>query len=210
MRRRWVFVTLVTGVLTLGMLGGTVLAQETDADGGKRFGLLGRVAEILGIGGQELTDAFDQAKTEIRDEREGDFVDGLVEDGRLTEEGAADLREWFDSRPEGFEGVRDGFRFGPGFGRGFGKHGPGHHDLRGFTFRFGGDIEDLPDIEGLFPNLDQLQARIDQFNERFGEDGSARRFEGRGFRFYFGPIPHARDDEENPADNEPAAEGVSL
>ena len=42
-------------------------------------------------------------------------------------------------------------------------------NLRGFDFRVGRDIEDLLDIEELFPNLEQLRERIDPFNERFGE-----------------------------------------
>ena len=206
MRRRWILATVVIGVLALGVLGSTVLAQETDADRGKRSGLLGRVAEILGIGEQELADAFGQAKTEIREGRQDDFIEGLVENGRLTEEDSIELLEWFDSRPERFEGVRDEFRFS----RGFGGRGHRNHDLREFDFRFGGDIEDLPDVEWLFPNLEQLQERIDQFNERFGEARSARRFKGGGFRFYLGPILDAGDDEGDPASDESTEEAANL
>jgi len=65
------------------------------------------------------------------------------------------LLEWFDSRPERFEGVRDEFRLR----RGFGGRGHRNLDLREFDFRF------RRDIEGLFPNVDPLQERTDQFNE---------------------------------------------
>ena len=197
MRRRSVFVTLVTGVLALGLLGGTVAAQESDAAGGGRTGFLARVAEILGIGEQELTDVFDQAKTEIRDEREDEFIDKAIEKGDLTDEEIAELRERFENGE--LKPLGRGFHFGRGFGR--------HRDGTTFTFRFRGDLGDLPELDGAFPNIDGLQERIERFRERLQEEGRLRHFEGPGFRFYFGP---PSDGDADKTDDEPVADGVSL
>jgi hypothetical protein len=196
-RRRLVFVTLITGVLALGMLGGTVAAQESDTDDGKRAGLLGRVAEILGIGEAELTDAFDQAKTEIHDERTDAFIDQAIEKGELTDEEIADLQERLDSG--NFPRIGRGFHFGRGFGR--------HRDETTFTFAFRGDIGDFPEFDRALPDFEELRERLDQLEE----DGVLRRFNGRGFRFHFDPNGDADGSAgETPGDETPTGEGVSL
>jgi len=197
MGRRWVFVTLVTAVLALGMLGGTVAAQESDTDGGKRLGLLGRVAEILGIGEAELTDAFDQAKTEIHDERTDAFIEKKIAKGELTNEEIAALREKIES--QGFTKKGRGFHFGRGFGR--------HRDQTTFTFEFKGDIGDFPEFDGTFPDFEELGERFEQLEE----DGVLRRFDGRRFRFDFDPSGDTDEGEsDSSGDETPTVEGVSL
>ena len=99
MKRRWLLAMLVTGVMAVGALGGTVLAQEATIDSGKS-GIFGRVAEILGLSKDEVKDAFDQAKTELKNERIDAKFDEIVASGKMTEEEAAELREWLDARPE--------------------------------------------------------------------------------------------------------------
>ena len=193
MRRRWLFATVAMAVLALGALGGTVLAQETTENPGKA-GIFGRVAEILGIGEDDLKGAFDQAKTEIREEKSDAKFDKLVESGKLTEEQAAELREWMDARPEvdgafGSFGPQRKFR-----GHGFGRRG-GHQ----FQFRIGGDIGDVPDLQGRYP---EFQEHLDALRER----GAFRQFEDPEFRFFFRPSGGLNSQ----TDETPASGGVSL
>ena len=202
MRKR-VFVLVGAGVLVVGLFAGTVLAQDAEDSSGKTT-LFGRVAEILGLAEDDVKDAFDQAKSEIRDERTDEKIDSLVESGKLSEEDAAELREWVESRPEVFEG------FG-GFGkRGFGfrRHGFGDGDGYSFKFEFRRGDGELRDFEGLFPNFDELRERI----ESFDGEGGLRSFERPRFRFFFGPGFDGDHDHEDDgtAEEDVPADATSL
>ena len=133
MSRRWVISIFVTFALALGVLGGTVLAQDsgnggtggtTASSGGS---LLERVAGKLGVTEDALRTAFDEAKSELWDERLEARIDELVASGRITEAEGQQLLEWYRSRPAILKGS-GGFRFGSrhgdhGFGRGFHSFG---------------------------------------------------------------------------------------
>ncbi len=194
MRKRWLFATVATGVLALGVLGGTVLAQETMDESGKP-GIFGRVAEIMGVGEDEVKDAFEQAQAEIREEKSDARFDKLVESGRLTEEQATELLEWMDGRPE-VDGA-----FGPAWR--FRGHGFGQRGGREFTFRFGGEI---PEMDGLFPELPEIQEHL----EMLRDGGAMREFDGRGFRFFFGPHGGNHGGGGTETEEAPAVGGVSL
>ena len=102
MRKRWFFVTLLVGVLALGITGGTVLAQENGVGGDSPLGkFTSRVANILGLDEAQVQDALDQAAREIRDESLQLKLDHMVESGRLTQEQADAYLEWYQSRPDG-------------------------------------------------------------------------------------------------------------
>ncbi|MBF8268120.1 MAG: hypothetical protein HW388_1628 [Dehalococcoidia bacterium] len=123
MKRRWLFITLLVGVLTLGIMGGTALAQEdgTGADTPLKS-FAARVAGILGLPEAQVQDAMKQAATEMQDEAVQRKLDKLVEKGRLTLEQATEYKAWYDSRPDG---MLPGFG-GRGFGRGGMMRGGGH------------------------------------------------------------------------------------
>jgi hypothetical protein len=133
MRNKWVFSILATGVLALGIFGGTVLAQDSgssDTSGDTAVttsvaggGLLERVAGKLGIAEEDLRTAFDEARSELKSERLVARIDALVADGTLTAEEGTELLAWFESRPTSLDGI------------GFGRRGGGHH---GFGFGGGG------------------------------------------------------------------------
>ena len=113
MKKSWVMIAAIVGVLAIGATGGVILAQEDPADGGSPFkSLVSRVAAILGINEGEVQAAFDQAREEIRDEALDRKLASLVEQGRLTEEQADEYREWYQARPQ---------EIAPG--RFFGRHG---------------------------------------------------------------------------------------
>ena len=116
MRKRWLFVTLLVGVLALGVTGGTVLAQNGSVGGDSPLGkFASRVANILGLDEAQVQDALDQATREIQDESLQLRLDRMVERGRLTQEQADAYLEWYLSRPDG---LFSGFKH-----RGFGGHG---------------------------------------------------------------------------------------
>lgn len=213
------FVLVGAGVLVMGLFAGTVLAQETD-DSGDNPGLFGRVAEILGLAEDDVKDAFDQARTEIHDERSelrqenlSAHLDELIESGELTEEEAAEIRERLESLSERFEDFPriDGRSFG------FRRHGFGFREGDGHSFRFEfrtGATDSL-DVEGLFPNFDELKEHFESlegFDSLEGIKGF-RHFEGPGFKFYFGPEIHdgeADGDEETAAEQDLPVDGTSL
>ena len=119
-KKRWIVVSVMMGLLAVGITGGAVFAQEVgDPERKSPFGgFASRVAGILGLDEQQVQDAFHQAATEIEDERLQQKLDGLVEKGYLTPEQAEEYGNWYRSRPETSFG-KFGFR-------GFGGH-RSHH-----------------------------------------------------------------------------------
>ena len=129
MKKRWLFVPLLVGVLALAVTGGTVLAQEDGVAGDSRVGkLASKVAAILGLDETQVQDALDQATREIQDETVQMKLERMVENGRLTQEQADAYLEWYMSRLEGpLPGHRLRGLGGHGFHRGgmMGGHGMG-------------------------------------------------------------------------------------
>ena len=153
-KKHWFIGIVVLMAAVIGLGSATALAQESDGET-SRLGLIARVANILGLQEQQVQDAFDQARQEMRDERFDEMVgqrlDALVESGRITQEQADELREWYAERPDSFwlagssargrKGDGDqGHKFGGrGFdgGKSFGRqkdHG-GHFQRGIFQFR---------------------------------------------------------------------------
>ncbi len=135
MKRHRLFVTLLAGVLAMGIAAGTVLANGDGTESDSPLSsFASRVAAILGLDEAQVQDALKQAATEMRDEAVEWKLDRLIEQGRLTQEQADEYREWYQSRPEGLSpGLRS-----PGFGKhgffggqewaGRGWHGKGFHN----------------------------------------------------------------------------------
>jgi len=61
--------------------------------------LLDRVAQILNIDKQQLTDAFKQASSEARQKRTDDMFAKWVSDGKLTQDQADQYKAWMASNP---------------------------------------------------------------------------------------------------------------
>ncbi len=90
-------------VVVLLAVGGTamVMAEEPTPPpevGAK--GLLARVAEILDIPEEDLVNAFKQARQEMRQEAFIRALDKAVEKGRITQEEADEIKEWWEQKPE--------------------------------------------------------------------------------------------------------------
>ena len=140
---RWIFVPVAVGVLALGIVGGTALAQSGDSEDKPQIeSIPSRVATILELDEETVRNAFQQAKMEMRTDALMRRLDHQVEQGRITQEQADEYLEWYESKPEGlpnrfsFDGNRGhrqfrNFmhrrhgRFGGGFGDG---SGPGDQD----------------------------------------------------------------------------------
>ena len=98
-----VLVSVLVALLVL-VVGGTamVMAQEEPtptAEAGAN-GLLARVAEILDISKEDLTNAFKQAQQEMKQKAFIRRLDKAVEQGRLTQDEADEIKEWWQQKPE--------------------------------------------------------------------------------------------------------------
>lgn len=122
-RKTKIMVTLGLVVLLVLTTIGTTLAQEPPKVLGIKK-VFTRVAEILGIEEQKLIDAFTQARKELAAEAFQPRLDKLVEQGRLTEEQANQIREWWEKRPESLGPGLGMMKPGPGLDRGL-KWGKG-------------------------------------------------------------------------------------
>ena len=79
-----------------------------------------RVAEILGIEETRVQEAMDQARQEMLSERLQDWLDKMVESGRITQEQADEYKAWIESRPDGaFKHFGKRGHHGRGFHRGW-------------------------------------------------------------------------------------------
>ena len=106
--RRWLVIPAVAGLATIAAVGGIAAAGS-----GERGETGSRVAEILELDEQTVTDAFDQARQQQFDEALQARLDKLVEAERITQAQADEIKAWYGERPEGV----------PGFGFGSGKRG---------------------------------------------------------------------------------------
>jgi hypothetical protein len=135
--KKFILIGLLTVVVLAGMLGGIAAAQANDDNSTKALAnnttLLEKVAEIyqqntgVAIDSTELQKAFDQAKTEIATDVRDEFLQKLVDEGKITQEQADQFKVWLDSRPDipslfGSDNCSGVMPFG-GMHRGMGKMG---------------------------------------------------------------------------------------
>ena len=91
-------------VLILGSLGGIALAAD-NGGGSQSKTLLDRVAEILvdkgvDITSDQLQEAFNEARSQMQDEALDNYLEKLVNDGRITQEQANRYKAWLQARPD--------------------------------------------------------------------------------------------------------------
>lgn len=111
-RTRVLIGILIASMAVTGVVVGTVAADDNAATG--RDGVLARVAEILGIDQGELEEAFQQAVQEEREARRQRMeearearIQGLIEEGVLTQEQVDEWEEWMESRPDNRDEIRE-------------------------------------------------------------------------------------------------------
>ena len=98
--KKFIIAGVLAAVLLVGSVGGIALAQTGDEEDTQPQTLMARVADILGIDQQTLEDAFAQAKSEMRDEALDNYLNGLVEEGTITQDEADQYRSWWQARPD--------------------------------------------------------------------------------------------------------------
>ena len=167
-KKHWLIAIVAVLALAVGIGGGTALAQENGNGAGKPIrGLITRVADILGLEEQQVQDAFDQARQEMRDERfeemVGQRLEALVESGRITQEQADELREWYASRPDSFW-LAGGHERGKKEGRARGQK----FDGRGHMFQGRGGFPAMGQM-GMSPEL--IEKQLDQHLDALVEGG---------------------------------------
>ena len=152
-KKRWLVMSVVVGLLTVGITAGAVLAHGGGADGESALNsFASRVAAILGLEESQVQDAFTQAKGEAqvakqaaRETRIQDKLDQMVADGSITQEQADEYMEWIRSKPEGIGSLRgirgfssQGYLGGHGFGgKMFGNRSFGGRMFGGTLFGHG-------------------------------------------------------------------------
>jgi Na+-transporting NADH:ubiquinone oxidoreductase subunit NqrC len=95
--KKFIIITsLLAAVLLFGTTAGLALAQNENDGPGQGKDIMARVAQILGIDQQKLTDAFKQAQTELKAQR----LDNLVKDGKITQEQADQFKAWEAAKPD--------------------------------------------------------------------------------------------------------------
>ncbi len=138
-KRKWFIPVVVVSVLLIGgVVGGVVVAgsdSTTNTDDQNQAtnryqALLDRVCAIyeeqtgVAIDPEQLEDAVRQARSEMRDEAVEDWLQNLVDNGKLTQEEADQYLEWWEARPDvelpsprlARLGHRAGMMLGDGFG----------------------------------------------------------------------------------------------
>lgn len=127
--KKVILATVMVAALIAVSIGGVVMAADDDqgaAQETKRQELMDRVFEIyeeqtgVVIDQEIMKDAFIQAKDEMRQEAMQDHLDGLVEEGVITQAEADEYMEWLESKPD----IAIGFG-GQGHTQARGMCGPG-------------------------------------------------------------------------------------
>ncbi len=98
MKKKTLVVVIAVGALVLATVFGAAMVGAQD--GGKRSGILGRAAEILGIEQADLEDALEQAKSEAADAKMAEFLASSVTAGKITQAEADAISDWLAARPE--------------------------------------------------------------------------------------------------------------
>jgi hypothetical protein len=129
--KKFLLITVLAVVALAGSIGGVALAQSGDGDNSQPVAqhqaLLDKVCAIYeentgtAIDSGELQKAFDQARSEMRDEALNSYLQKLVDEGKITQEQADQYKAWLKSKPEVDIPLAPGF--GLGMHRGFGGGG---------------------------------------------------------------------------------------
>lgn len=128
MKRNKKFIIIMATVATVLALtlSGVVFAEEENGSDDQPLPrhevLLERVRDIyeentgVALDSEELQNAFAQAQTLMRDEAMEARLQNLIDQGKITEEEADQLKEWWESRPNAPLLGRFGHLGGPGLG----------------------------------------------------------------------------------------------
>lgn len=115
MRKRKWFIPVVLSIVLIGGIAGGVMVAADDGSSNvdqenqpshRYQALLEKACAIyeektgVPINSEQLKDALDQARSELREEALQRRLQNLVEDGKLTQDEADNYLEWWQSRPD--------------------------------------------------------------------------------------------------------------
>jgi hypothetical protein len=107
--KKFIIVTVLAAVILTGSITGVALAQtgdEANSPQAQQETLLDKVCAIyeqntgVAIDQEALRDAFAQAQSETRTEALNNYLQKLVEEGKITQEQADQYKAWLESRPD--------------------------------------------------------------------------------------------------------------
>src|SRR5262245_31144976 len=99
-KKRFLYVTMLVGILATVVVAGTAFAQTaTPSNGQPHNTIISRVATILGVDQAKVQSAFDQAQKEAHDEALNQRLSQLVQNGKLTQAQADQYKAWLAARP---------------------------------------------------------------------------------------------------------------
>ena len=146
-KRKWFIPVVVVSVLLIGGIVGGVVVAADDSSNNSESQTSGRFQELLDracaiyeeetgvtIDSEQMKDALKQALEEMRDEALENRLQNLVDEGKITDEEASQLLEWWQSRPDVELPL-------PGFG----GPGPGGGIMQGRGFQHWGGQCPIPD-----------------------------------------------------------------
>jgi len=138
-KRKWLIPVVLASVLVIGGIAGGVIAAADNGSGNgeeesqaasRLEALLDRACAIyeektgVAIDSEQLRDALEQARSEMQGQALEEWLQRLVDEGKITQEQADEYLEWWQSRPDirlplpGLGGRgRGGMMWGGGFGR---------------------------------------------------------------------------------------------
>jgi len=114
-KRKFIIILLGTILIIAATISGVAMAQDSE-EISQSDSLLGRVAAILGIDQQTVEDAFNQAQAEMKEAAMDKYLQNLVDEGKITEEEAAEYKGWLEARPdmtEYFDKMKENLRHLP-------------------------------------------------------------------------------------------------
>jgi hypothetical protein len=126
--KKFILVAVLAVVALVGSIGGVVLAQSKNGDDSpqtQQTALMEKVCAIyqqntgVAIDSAELQKAFDQARDEMQSEAQDEFLQNLVDEGKITQEQADQYEAWLESKPDIDVPMAPGF-LGLGMHHGFG------------------------------------------------------------------------------------------
>jgi hypothetical protein len=104
-KKKLLIICVLCVVVLAGVFGGFAIASANDGDSA-RATLFDKIAEIYqkntgsALDAQELQKAFTEAGTAARTEACNNFIQKLVDNGKLTQEQADALKAWMAARPD--------------------------------------------------------------------------------------------------------------
>ena len=124
MKKLRIIIPLSLAVVAVTIISFSIaLAQGNEGGDSNASKLAIRVAEILGLDTAVVDHAIKQAREELRDEAIQNKLNTLVENGKLTQEQAAEYLNWIQSKPEGMPAIGKRFFGKKGHHRGWKSHG---------------------------------------------------------------------------------------